>query len=477
MRALAVMAFALLSVSRAYSQVVVHSDTLMNETFEFGNPTAGKWRNQTQSDTTCKTTEWRTNAPDSLHDSRYAIYRSSDAKPSCTQYYYSPFWKVNLHSIRDTLFISLLVRRVDTKPAGDGLVVHFADAQEIVIASFEIPTYHKSAPATDTGWQKVTWAIPATVIKRSGDYEVFFSPKIAGDVDVLFDDVVVRLKWQKEQGMLVLDQPVPDTLPAGKKYIINWHQEGSTALTDEVKLEYSVNSGQTWKLLAVTDTPTNQYTWTVPHIAEDKVRLRITDRFDTAIRTVSNPFAIVWPVELLNPNGRGWVYAGLKVPITWKTDKSVKKLRISYTLDDGFHWSDLATNVSADTPAWVWTVPGTSTSKARIRINDMADDQLFDWSDTLFGIYNGLGIANTPPEGQSITCYPNPSSGKFTIRTPMMGPASLRITDLLGRTIYTSALPAGNTEHVIDLGQVKPGTYCVVVSEGNGVVRGMVVVE
>jgi hypothetical protein len=478
MRALVTMIITLLSAGHAYSQVIIQRDTLMNETFEFGSPTAGKWGAQFQSDTTCKKTEWRTKPADSpFHNSRYATYLSSNAKPSCSHFYYSPTWNVKLRSLHDTLFITMLVYRAGALPAGDALVVHLGDINYADLDSFTIGAYYKSAPATDTGWQKVTWAIPATSIKHSGEYRVFFSPKIVGDVDLLLDDVIVELKWQKQTGKLLFDQKVPNTLPSGKKYIIDWHHDSSTAVTYEVKLEYSINKGQLWVPLTVTSAPTNQYIWDVPRIAEDSVQLRITDLFDTTMRAVSNPFDIVWPVELLNPNGRGWLYAGLKVPITWKTGKGVNKLRISFTADDGFHWNDLATNVNADTGQWLWTVPDISTSKARVRITDMEDNLLFDWSDTLFGVYNGLGIENGASQKPSLVCYPNPSDGKFSIKTNFSGPGTLKIADLMGRTVYADALSGGNSEYLIDLRGIRPGTYCILFSFAGGNTRQLIIIK
>lgn len=73
-----------------------------------------------------------------------------------------------------------------------------------------------------------------------------------------------------------------------------------------------------------------------------------------------------------------------------------------------------------------------------------------------------------------ITLWPNPGSGVFTVQGERM--ASIRITDIVGQTVWSSDLKSG--EVVIDISGVARGVYvCVVEMEGGEVWRRRVVVR
>lgn len=81
------------------------------------------------------------------------------------------------------------------------------------------------------------------------------------------------------------------------------------------------------------------------------------------------------------------------------------------------------------------------------------------------------GIVQTLPDVQAWTIHPNPNDGSFFISLSVTEPMSgrIRVLDMLGRPVWNEEVrwSAGNQLHHIDLPEVVPGLYWVVL-EGNG---------
>ncbi|MFY0563340.1 lamin tail domain-containing protein [Archangium lansingense] len=89
-------------------------------------------------------------------------------------------------------------------------------------------------------------------------------------------------------------------------------------------------------------------------------------------------------ITLTSPNGGESWTAGSTRAITWTT-QSVSNVKLEYTLNNGGTWSVIASSVAASTGSYTWTVPGSASTAARVRVTDVSGTAS-DMSDGTFTI-------------------------------------------------------------------------------------------
>jgi Secretion system C-terminal sorting domain len=77
-------------------------------------------------------------------------------------------------------------------------------------------------------------------------------------------------------------------------------------------------------------------------------------------------------------------------------------------------------------------------------------------------------------QSATISVYPNPNNGKFTVALSQPGDATLAITDLFGKTILETVLHTAISE--FDMTPYPAAAYLLKVEQGGVVYRGKVVV-
>jgi endonuclease/exonuclease/phosphatase family metal-dependent hydrolase len=94
-----------------------------------------------------------------------------------------------------------------------------------------------------------------------------------------------------------------------------------------------------------------------------------TDHFPVITRY--NWAAPAASVTVTAPNG-GESWAGGSVRnVTW-TSTGVANVRLEYSLDGGATWSTIVASTAASAGSYAWTVPGTASTNARVRVSDTA---------------------------------------------------------------------------------------------------------
>jgi endonuclease/exonuclease/phosphatase family metal-dependent hydrolase len=89
-------------------------------------------------------------------------------------------------------------------------------------------------------------------------------------------------------------------------------------------------------------------------------------------------------VRVSAPNGGESLAGGSSQTITWAAS-GVSNVKLEYTLN-GSTWSVLTASTPASAGSFAWTVPGTGTTAARVRVSDAANAALTDASDGAFTI-------------------------------------------------------------------------------------------
>jgi hypothetical protein len=189
----------------------------------------------------------------------------------------------------------------------------------------------------------------------------------------------------------------------GEKWIvgevrpIHWNWDGKFS---SVRLEYSTDSGATWRTINATVTNDGASVWTVPNTPSPSAKIKITNTADPNAFDLSDAdFAIVPPtITIARPNGGETYVPGETRPIHWNWTGKFSPLRIEYSTDSGATWRTINTNVLND-GALLWEVPNTLSSASKIKITDVANPNAFVVSNANFAI----GTRATAPNPVTVT--------------------------------------------------------------------------
>jgi galactose oxidase len=87
-------------------------------------------------------------------------------------------------------------------------------------------------------------------------------------------------------------------------------------------------------------------------------------------------------LTVMSPNGGEVLSPGGVTPITWSTGSSVSTVDLEYSTDAGASWLPIASQVTASTGTYSWTLPNVNTTRALVRVtqtgggaSDMSDAQ------------------------------------------------------------------------------------------------------
>ncbi len=169
---------------------------------------------------------------------------------------------------------------------------------------------------------------------------------------------------------------------ATNQYII-WDSES----VQNVKLEYSTDSGSTWNtIISSTSAASQYYLWSVPNTPSTKCLVRATDASNPAVGDTSIAvFTIVGPtIEVTDPDGFEIWNAGSNHYITWNGN-GFTNVDIDLSIDNGLTWTSIVTNQS-NIGYYYWNVPNMYSNQCRVRVSSSADPGLFDVSDDPFTI-------------------------------------------------------------------------------------------
>ena len=219
--------------------------------------------------------------------------------------------------------------------------------------------------------------------------------------------------------------------------------------------------------------------WSQPILALDTVSIY---NADISFDNFNNPwvcwsrgdgaYSSVWradtappSVQLQAPNGGEMFNAGNAVGILWNADSSVKFVDLSYSIDSGGTWQDIA-SLLPNSGSYSWVAPAIISSACRVKIT-VADKYLNtgeDVSDTTFAIVSGVSGQpadySRPLRFNLQPCRPNPFGHSMVIgyELPNQGRVALRIYNCAGQLVRTlvdrnqfagahSAVWDGSTDH------------------------------
>lgn len=155
-----------------------------------------------------------------------------------------------------------------------------------------------------------------------------------------------------------------------QNYQITW---SGSSIAPTKRLDYSLDSGATWRTIATVTGNTMTYSWNVPDSASEKALVRITDANNLSdvsgmFRIVASPPAnsliVVRPAA-----GESITRAAQNYRITWSGSGIGAVKTFEYSLDNGATWTVIdVTTTTGD--VYEWDVPNMLSDAALVRITD-----------------------------------------------------------------------------------------------------------
>jgi len=101
-------------------------------------------------------------------------------------------------------------------------------------------------------------------------------------------------------------------------------------------------------------------------------------------------------ITVTAPNGgERWAIGGFQ-NITWTSTSVVANVKISYSIDNGASWVTIVSSIP-NNGTYTWAIPGTVSSRCRVKISRAADGNPADTSNGVFSIIPGK-VPRVPPE-------------------------------------------------------------------------------
>ena len=128
------------------------------------------------------------------------------------------------------------------------------------------------------------------------------------------------------------------------------------------------------------------YSWTVPDVFTDELKVRITDvnnsNYTDTSSSASSIINVPDPVNLLYPNGGELLVAGESLAVSYEYGQA-NQIKFDITYNDGESWSTLTTHSGNNVDGeYVLNVPNVPSDQVRIRI--IAQGCNYDDSDQVF---------------------------------------------------------------------------------------------
>jgi len=182
----------------------------------------------------------------------------------------------------------------------------------------------------------------------------------------------------------------------GAQESITWN---STFITT-VRIDYSIDNGTSWNLIASSLQSTGSYTWNVPNLKSNQCRIKITDEANTNVFDLSDAVFTINPrIVVTSPNGSENLPVASTFPITWASS-NVANVKIDYSSDNGNGWTNIVLSTPASAGTYSWTVPSSGSAVCLIKISDASKPQIYDVSDNVFTISNKIAVLK-PNGGES----------------------------------------------------------------------------
>lgn len=262
--------------------------------------------------------------------------------------------------------------------------------------------YVKIEYSTDSGqnWLLVTgktandgtrdWTVPNTPAEHC---RVKISDWADGDpVDISNGEFTIGSGTPPAKSLTVYAPNGGEILEVGTPYVITWGHTGSVS---DVALHYSVDNGGTWKPITGRTVNDHETNWIIPDENSTTCLVRIMEADTGDPADISDDVFTITPevpaarLTLTSPNGGEVILAGSEASITWQSTGAIDSVKLHYSPDGGQNWEAIVPSYP-NVGTYVWSVPSTPTSLAKVRVSDVIGGEATDESDTTFNITDDM---------------------------------------------------------------------------------------
>ena len=203
-----------------------------------------------------------------------------------------------------------------------------------------------------------------------------------------------------ENTITVLEPNGGEAYIIGQIYPIYWDWNGSFS---NVKIEYSIDGGNTWNIVVASTPNDGSYSWTIPNTPSNTCKIKITNASDPNCYDISDQnFTILTTgIEVVTPNGGEIYTVGDACPIHWNWIGTISNVKIEYSIDGGATWN-LITGSVQNEGCYLWTIPNIPTNECRIKITNVSDPNSFDISDANFIVKRPSFYIFDPDSGKEL---------------------------------------------------------------------------
>jgi hypothetical protein len=197
------------------------------------------------------------------------------------------------------------------------------------------------------------------------------------------------------------------TSPAGGEYWaygdsapITWTYDG--IINNNLTFQYSLDGGSTYPyVIASGETNDGTLTWSVPDVASNNAKIKITDASSNyggqQVIATSEVFNIISvpTITVAGPNGGETYVLGDTMPITWTSrGLQVTNVKIEYS-NDNFATSRTIIDSTPNDGSYNWTIPSDALSSAtiKVRISMVGNASVKDESNDNLRIRGGFTIS------------------------------------------------------------------------------------
>ncbi len=230
----------------------------------------------------------------------------------------------------------------------------------------------------------------------------------AADSDIVQQDVsdaVFSIVPASSAAITVTSPNGGESLTVGSTHEITWTTIGTVG---NVKIEYSINSGDNWTEIIASTSNTGSHMWTVPDDPSDNCLVRISEIDGEPLDVSDGEFFIVSlsTITVTSPNGGESLITGTTHEITWTSTgmSGNDNVTIEYSPNNGVNWVKIVPT-TANNGSYDWTVPDNPSGNCLVRVSASDSDAgPSDVSDEVFFIVSQISVIVTSPNGgESLT--------------------------------------------------------------------------
>ncbi|MCP4713460.1 MAG: hypothetical protein GY869_32930, partial [Planctomycetes bacterium] len=250
-----------------------------------------------------------------------------------------------------------------------------------------------------------SWDAIVSNLDNEDEYEWTVPDKLSSEVLVRVMETGGKLSDASDSGFAIVERRVLEiTSPkAGDKWEalssrdIKWNTSGGIA---KVKIEYSLDSGETWSQVVKETVNDSSHAWTLPAETSELVFMRISDLAGEVVFTNEEVFIITdkRTISVDYPKGGEVFEVEGADSLKWSFTGEIARVKLEYGKTDA--WELIADSLE-NTGVFAWEVPEAVAADHKLRVSDVNGDVSAE-SENAFAILEKRTLSLDYPKGGEV---------------------------------------------------------------------------